>query len=112
MKWIVSLFIFALVVFFLKKVEPTKSQAFISETLPVLSFKCEDVWRTNNMLNISFKLKSGEYLFKTQLKEIECEHFNNNVKVGSLANVVYFPAGYKRFSLVSININNQFWVKQ
>ena len=112
MKWIVPLFIFALVVFFLKKADPTKSQVLISETLPVLSFSCEDVWRTNNMLNIGFKLKSGEYSFQAQLKELDCEQFNNNVKIGSLANVVYFPAGYKRYSLVSININNQVWVKQ
>jgi hypothetical protein len=112
MKWIASLFIFATVVFLLKKTESPKSQNLIVETQPVISFKCEDVWRTSNMLDIGFNLKSGEYSFSTQLQKSDCEQFNKKVIIGSTANISYFPAGYKRFSLVSIEIDGQVWVKQ
>ncbi|MBW4966421.1 hypothetical protein KZZ04_08565 [Pseudoalteromonas sp. CR1] len=112
MKWIVSVLIFATVVFLLKQTESPKSQNLIVETQPVISFKCEDVWRTSNMLDIGFNLKSGEYSFRTQLQKSDCEQFNKKVKIGSIANVSYQSAGYKRFSLVSIEIDNQVWVKQ
>ena len=112
MKWIAPIFIFVLVVFLLKQTEEPRPQNIVQETLPIVSFKCEDVWRTNNMLAIGFKLKSGEYSFKTRLKNFDCEQFNNEVKIGSIANVLYSPAGYKSYSLVSIEIDGQVWVKQ
>lgn len=112
MKFIAPIFIFALFVFLLEQTEAPRPQSFVQETLPIVSFKCEDVWRTNNMLVIGFNLKSGEYLFKTQLKNFGCKQFNNEVKIGSKANVLYFPAGYKKYSLVSIEIDGTVWVKQ
>ena len=87
MKWIVPIFIFALVVFLLKKTEAPIPKNFVQETLPVLSFECADVWRTNNMLVIAFKLKYGNYSFKTRLKNLDCELFNKKVKIGSMANI-------------------------
>ncbi len=112
MKWIVSLLVFAIVVFMLKETEPRRPQNLIQESVAVLSLNCEDVWRTSNMLNIGLRLKSGEYLFKTQLKDTDCEQFNKRVKIGCLVSVTYFPAGYNRFSLVSIAIDGQVWVQQ
>ena len=112
MKWIAPIFIFALVVFLLKKTEIPRPQHFIQETLPIVSFKCENVWRTNNMLVIGFKLKSGNYSFKSRLKNLDCKRFNNEVKIGSMANISYLPAGYKRYSLVSIEIDGQVWVEK
>ncbi|MCH1930484.1 hypothetical protein L9G16_09850 [Shewanella sp. A25] len=112
MKWIAPIFIFALVVFLLKRTEEPRNQNLVQETLPIVSFKCEDVWRTNNMLVIGFKLKSGNYTFKSRLSNLDCERFNNKVKIGSMAKVLYSPAGYKRYSLVSIEIDGQIWVEQ
>ena len=112
MKWIVSLLIFTIVVFLLKQIDSPKKPRLIVESHPILSFKCEDVWRTNNMLDISFNLKSGKYSFRTRLQKTDCELFNKKVKIGSIAKVSYYPAGYKRFSLVSIKIDGQVWVQQ
>ncbi|EJO2021608.1 hypothetical protein RQY88_004494 [Vibrio vulnificus] len=112
MKWILPALIFAIVVYLLKKIEPNQPIKLTRESVTVISYTCKDVWRTSNLLNIVFNLKSGEYSFRLQLKDAECDQFNKKVKIGSLANVVYFPAGYKRFSLVSIEIDGRVWVQQ
>ncbi|HCE1551904.1 TPA: hypothetical protein NJ316_004625 [Vibrio parahaemolyticus] len=112
MKWIIPLFIFTTVVYLLKQIEPNQPIKLTRESVVVISYSCKDVWRTSNLLNITFNLKSGEYSFRARLKDAECEQFNKKVKIGSLANVVYFPAGYKRFSLLSIEIDGRVWVHQ